>query len=95
MDAVADLADYSPSSGRVRPPTVVMAISNAAGSNVAGYAISQRKRKRVAEIFGWMKAYGGMRRTMARGLAPVRVHAHIVAAAHNLLRMSRLGPATG
>lgn len=61
----------------------------------AGYAISQQKRKRVEEIFGWMKAYGGLRRTMARGLHRVRVHAYIVAAAYNLLRMSRLRPATG
>lgn len=61
----------------------------------AGYAISQRKRKRVEEIFGWMKAYGGLRRTMARGLARVRIHAYIVAAAYNLLRMSRLPTATG
>lgn len=61
----------------------------------AGYTISQRKRKRVEEIFGWMKAYGGLRRTMARGLARVRIHAYIVAAAYNLLRMSRLRAATG
>jgi IS5 family transposase len=60
-----------------------------------GYQISQRKRKRVEEIFGWMKAYGGLRRTMARGLARVRLHAYMVAAAYNLLRMSRLRPATG
>jgi IS5 family transposase len=61
----------------------------------AGYAISQRKRKRVEEIFGWMKAYGGLRRTLARGLARVQLHAYLVGAAYNLLRMSRLRPATG
>ncbi|MGH9577965.1 MAG: transposase, partial [Terriglobales bacterium] len=61
----------------------------------AGYAISQRKRKRVEEIFGWMKAYGGLRRTLVRGLARVQMHAYIVGAAYNLLRMSRLDPATG
>ena len=61
----------------------------------AGYAISQRKRKRVEEIFGWMKAYGGLRRTLARGLARVQLHAYIVGAAYNLLRMSRLQSDTG
>jgi transposase len=61
----------------------------------AGYAISQRKRKRVEEIFGWMKTYGGLRRTLVRGLARVQMHAYIVGAAYNLLRMSRLDPATG
>lgn len=61
----------------------------------ASYGISQRKRKRVEEIFGWMKAYGGLRRTLARGLARVQHHAYIVGAAYNLLRLSRLRPATG
>lgn len=61
----------------------------------AGYGISQRKRKRVEEIFGWMKAYGGLRRTLARGLARVQLHAYIVGAAYNLLRMSRLQSDTG
>ena len=61
----------------------------------AGYEISQQKRKRVEEIFGWMKAYGGMRRTLARGLARVQLHAYLVGAAYNLLRMSRLQADTG
>jgi transposase len=61
----------------------------------AGYAISQRKRKRVEEIFGWMKAYGGLRRTLSRGLVRVQLHAYIVGAAYNLLRMSRLQSDTG
>jgi len=33
-----------------------------------GYAISQQKRKRVEEIFGWMKTVGGMRKLQHRGL---------------------------
>jgi transposase len=57
------------------------------------YRVSQRKRKRVEEIFGWMKTYGGLRRTMMRGLDRVRLHTYIVAAAYNLLRISRLAPA--
>jgi hypothetical protein len=32
-------------------------------SRYAGYAISQRKRKRVEEIFGWLKTVGGLRKT--------------------------------
>ena len=34
-----------------------------------GYAISQRIRKRVEEIFGWAKTVGGFRRTRYRGRA--------------------------
>jgi IS5 family transposase len=61
----------------------------------AGYAVSQRKRKRVEEIFGWMKAYGGLRRTLVRGLRRVQLHAYLVGAAYNLLRLARLQPLTG
>ena len=61
----------------------------------ASYWISQKKRKRVEEIFGWMKAYGGLRRTRFRGLARVQLHAYLVGAAYNLLRLSRLRPVPG
>lgn len=61
----------------------------------ASYRISQRKRKRVEEIFGWMKNWGGLRRTRFRGIARVQLHAHIVGAAYNLLRLSRLQTNTG
>ena len=60
-----------------------------------GYAISQRRRARVEEIFGWMKAYGGLRRTLVRGLPRVQLHAYLVGAAYNLLRLARLQPLTG
>lgn len=56
------------------------------------YWISQKKRKRVEEIFGWMKSWGGLRRTRFRGIARVQLHAHFVGAAYNLLRLSRLRP---
>ncbi len=36
-----------------------------------GYAISQRIRKRVEEIFGWMKTVGGFRRTPVTGFFTV------------------------
>jgi hypothetical protein len=49
----------------------------------------------VTVIFGWMKAYGGLRRTLARGLPRVQLHAYLVGAAYNLLRLARLRPLTG
>jgi transposase len=55
-----------------------------------GYAISQRKRKRIEEIFGWLKTYGGLRKTRFIGTARVQLHAYIAGAAYNLLRMSQL-----
>ncbi len=55
--------------------------------------MSQQKRKRVEEIFGWMKTYGGLRKTMLRGIERVQSQAWLVGAAYNLLRLSRLAPA--
>jgi transposase len=59
-----------------------------------GYAISQRIRKRVEEIFGWCKTVGGFRRTRYRGRQRTQMAAYLVGAAYNLLRITRLMPAT-
>jgi IS5 family transposase len=57
-----------------------------------GYTLSQRIRKRVEEIFGWLKTIGGLRKTRFRGVARTQHAAYLVSAAYNLLRMSRLRP---
>lgn len=58
-----------------------------------GYEVSQWIRKRVEEIFGWMKTVGGLRRTRYRGCGRVQMHAYLVAAAYNLMRIAKLSPA--
>jgi transposase len=55
-----------------------------------GYAISQRIRKRVEEIFGWTKTVGNFRRTRYRGKERTQLAAYLVGAAYNLLRMAKL-----
>ena len=55
-----------------------------------GYAISQVKRKRIEEIFGWMKTVGGMRKLRHRGLPLVGWMFTFAAAAYNLVRMRNL-----
>ncbi len=60
-----------------------------------GYEISQRKRKRVEEIFGWLKTVAGMRKTRFHGVARIQQHAHFAAAAYNLLRIANLQPEPG
>jgi transposase len=55
-----------------------------------GYATSQRLRKRVEEVFGWLKTVGGFRRTRYRGLARTQLAGYLVATAYNLVRMARL-----
>ena len=59
----------------------------------AGYLISQRKRKRVEEIFGWMKTVGGMRKLRHRGLHLVGWMFTFAAAAYNLVRIRNLASA--
>jgi transposase len=58
-----------------------------------GYGISQRIRRRIESIFGWMKTIGGFRRTRYRGVARTELYAQLVAAAYNLLRIGKLVPA--
>ncbi len=58
-----------------------------------GYAVSQRLRKRVEEIFGWAKTVGCFRQTRFRGRARTQLAAHLLAAAYNLLRIAKLSPA--
>ncbi len=55
-----------------------------------GYALSQRVRKRVEEIFGWLKTVGGMRKTRFRGKARVGWMFTWALAAYNLVRMRNL-----
>ena len=47
-------------------------------------------RKRVEEIFGWMKTVGGFRRTRYRGLDRTGLAGYLVATAYNLVRMAKL-----
>ena len=56
----------------------------------AGYAASQRVRKRIEEAFGWIKTVAGLRRTRLRGLVKVDWAFTFAAAAYNLARMPKL-----
>ena len=55
-----------------------------------GYLVSQRLRKRVEEIFGWMKTVGGFRQTRYRGLDRTGLAGYLVATAYNLVRLVKL-----
>ncbi len=55
-----------------------------------GYAVSQKIRKQVEEVFGWMKTVGGFRQTRYRGVERTGLAGYFVAAAYNLVRMSNL-----
>jgi transposase len=55
-----------------------------------GYAISQKKRKRIEESFGWMKTIGMLNKVKLRGLEKVSWLFTFVAAVYNLYRLQRL-----
>jgi transposase len=56
----------------------------------AGYAMSQKIRKRIEEGFGWMKTVGGQRKTRFRGKDRVGWAFAFAAAAYNLIRLPKL-----
>jgi transposase len=55
-----------------------------------GYQVSQKKRKRVEEIFGWLKTVGPMRKLRHRGTEQVGSIFIFATAAYNLVRMRKL-----
>ena len=55
-----------------------------------GYAISQQKRKRTEEPFGWAKTIGGLARPMLRGAARLRFKFTLTMAAYDLIRLPKL-----
>jgi transposase len=60
-----------------------------------GYTISQHKRKRIEECFGWVKTIGGLRKTRHCGRALVEWLFVLTATAYNLVRIRKLLAATG
>jgi transposase len=56
----------------------------------AGYRISQKKRKRIEECFGWLKTVAGLRKVRHRGVCKVDWIFTFACAAYNLVRMRNL-----
>jgi transposase len=59
-----------------------------------GYTVSQRCRKRVEEVFGWLKTIGQLRKLHHRGTALVNWVFLLRTTAYNLIRMRNLREAT-
>jgi hypothetical protein len=55
-----------------------------------GFALSQQKRKRTEEPFGWAKTIGGLARPMLRGVARLRFKFTLTMAAYDLIRLPNL-----
>jgi transposase len=56
----------------------------------AGYALSQKRRKKIEEPFGWAKTIGGMAQTVLRGIERVRARFTLTMVACNLAKLPRL-----
>ena len=59
-------------------------------SKVPGYAVSQQKRKRIQEPFGWSKTIGGLARPMLRGVKKLGFKFTLTMAGYNLIRLPKL-----
>jgi transposase len=59
-----------------------------------GYAVSQQKRKRIEEPFGWAKTIGGLARPMLRGVRKLGFKFTLSMAGYNLIRLPKLIEAT-
>jgi len=57
----------------------------------AGYAVSQKFRKRIEEVFGWLKTTGHFRQTRYRGVTKINWYFTLAVTAYNLVRMRNLG----
>jgi transposase len=55
-----------------------------------GYRASQICRKRIEEVFGWIKAQAGLRKVKLRGCAKVETVFTFTVAAYNLIRIPKL-----
>jgi len=80
-------------------PHVAQNTARAGGSAIdgrttrhTGYTVSQKKRKRIEECFGWMKDIALLRKLKHRGLLKVGWIFGFAAAAYNLVRMRKLAP---
>src|SRR5579885_2194593 len=87
---VLELREHQVTPHIARKPTSII---DARTTRHPGYAISQQKRKRIEEIYGWLKTVAGLRKTRHRGVARVNLMFTFALAVYNLVRMRNLLPA--
>jgi IS5 family transposase len=90
QDFVADLRELQATPHVAQNNTGRRSAIDGRTTRHAGYTISQRKRKRVEEIFGWEKTVGLLRKVRHRGLKLVGWLFTFTAAAYNLMRLRTL-----
>ena len=97
-DKAYDTADFVAECRHLKvTPHVAQNLERPGGSAIdarttqhAGYAISQRKRKRVEECFRWLKTIALLRKVRHRGICKVGWNFIFAAAVYNLVRLRNL-----
>jgi len=97
-DKAYDTADFVAECRNLKvTPHVAQNLERPGGSAIdarttqhVGYAISQRKRKRIEECFGWLKTIALLRKVRHRGIFKVAWNFTFAAAAYNLIRIPKL-----
>ena len=87
---VADLREYNVTPHVSQNTTNRRSAIDGRTTRHPGYAVSVRVRKRIEEVFGWIKAAAGFRKTHHRGLARVGWMFTLTATAYNLVRLPKL-----
>ena len=74
----------------VTPHVARKARHSAIDARTTRHALSQKRRKKIEEPFGWAKTIGGMAQTVLRGIERVRARFTLTMVACNLAKLPRL-----
>ena len=91
---VADLRDFNVTPHIAQNTTGRRSAIDGRTTRHPGYAVSQQKRKRIEEPFGWGKTIGGLARPMLRGARKLAFKFTLTMAGYNLIRIPKLLAAT-
>ena len=87
---VADLRDFNVTPHVAQNLTGRRSAIDGRTTRHPGYAVSQQKRKRIEEPFGWGKTIGGLARPMLRGARKLAFKFTLTMAGYNLIRLPKL-----
>ena len=87
---VADMRDFNVTPHVAQNATNRLSAIDCRTTRHCGYKISQQKRKRVEEPFGWGKTIGGLARPMLRGVKKLDFKFTLTMAAYDLIKLPQL-----
>jgi hypothetical protein len=89
-DFVSDMRDFNVTPHVAQNTTNRLSAIDGRTIRHCGYEVSQQKRKRVEEPFGWGKTIGGLARPMLRGVKKLDFKFTLTMAAYDLIKLPRL-----